>query len=166
LACAFALASSSAFAALGQPAATISQDGSSVLSSVQARQFAQATQAVAQANVTVQTVQSGPIAISEYVRSDTGEVFAIRYAGPYMPNLQQLLGQYFPIVTAQNQQAPAGRPLPRGPVRDIQVTSTDPANTTGLNLVVHEQGFMGSFTGYAYDPTLLPQGFDISNLSN
>lgn len=164
LAC-IAVASSSAMAALGQSAGSIAKDGSSRLVGGQARQFAQAAQAVAQANFTVQTVQNGPIVISEYVRADNDEVFALRYAGPYMPNMQQLLGQYFPILTAQNQQVPAGKPLPRGPVRNIRVAGSAPGNTTGLNLVVHEQGFMGSFSGYAYDPTLLPQGFSTSILA-
>jgi hypothetical protein len=140
-----------AHATLGGNAASVAQDGSSNLTIPAARQMAQAATGAAQATFSVQTVQSGRIAVSEYVSTATNAVFAIRFAGPYLPDLAQLTGTYFPAL-----QAAMAKIGPRVPVRDISTPT----------LVLHEQGFMGSFTGYVYDPTLTPVGFDSSILAN
>ena len=78
--------------------------------------------------------------VKEYV-SPAGMVFGVSWQGPFMPNLQQLLGSYF----GQLQQAAQARRLRRGPLV-IRLK----------NFVLVSGGHMRSFRGVAYDPNLLP----------
>jgi hypothetical protein len=86
------------------------------------------------------TASSGMV-VKEFVSPD-GLVFGITWQGPTMPNLQQLLGSYFP----QFQQAAQSRARRRGPL----VLRTE-------KLVVESGGHMRSFHGRAYVPSLFPK---------
>ncbi len=79
--------------------------------------------------------------VREYV-SPAGKVFGISWHGPYLPNMQQLLGTYF-IHLQQYAQAQTGRH--GGPL----IIEKD-------NFVFTSGGHMRSYHGRAYVPNLLP----------
>ncbi|PMS22503.1 hypothetical protein C0Z18_04005 [Trinickia dabaoshanensis] len=95
-------------------------------------------------SVRITTYSSGTT-VREYVGAD-GNVFAIAWNGPSMPDLQGLLGNYFPQYASGVKAIHAARHS-RGPVA---VESSD--------LVVHSGGHMGSFFGQAWLPSALPAG--------
>jgi len=83
--------------------------------------------------------------VNEYV-SPEGKVFAITWHGPFVPNMQQLLGSYyqrFADAAASQRQAHTRH-------RAVNIQQPD--------LVVQNGGHMRSYFGTAYVPTLLPQG--------
>ena len=83
----------------------------------------------------------GGTIISEYV-SSTGRVFAVSWHGPFIPEMQQILGSYFQQYSAA---LGAKRPYGRRPL-NIQVPG----------LVVQTGGHMGAYFGRAYLPEMLP----------
>lgn len=72
-----------------------------------------------------------------------GVVFGISWSGPVMPDLKQLLGDYF----AEFQQAAQAA----GPRRRALLAESE-------HLVIESAGHMRSFRGRAYVPTLVPAG--------
>jgi len=88
---------------------------------------------------------SGGTLIKEYA-SPAGKVFAVTWRGPFIPNMQQLLGTYFDqfaqAAKAQRESHVGRRPL----------------NIQQPNLVVQSGGHMRSFLGRAYAPDLIPMG--------
>jgi len=101
------------------------------------------------------TIQETRLESSTVVREYTtpaGVVFAITWQGPVLPNLQALLGNYFPTFeqeTTRAQQAGHQR---------TRVLMQTPS------LVVQSTGRMGRFKGHAYAPDLVPQGVDLQGL--
>ena len=87
-------------------------------------------------------------AIREYVSAD-GQVFAVAWQGPLMPDLQQILGSYF----ADYEAAATGKRAGRGPVLVQQP-----------GLVVHSGGRMRAFFGRAYIPQQLPAGVALDEI--
>ena len=85
------------------------------------------------------------IVVREYV-SPGGRVFGVTWRGPFIPDMQQLLGGYFPqyVVAAK---AERERRVGRAPL-NIQLPG----------LVVQTGGHMRAYFGRAYDPELLPAG--------
>lgn len=81
------------------------------------------------------------VRVREYV-SPAGQVFAVSWQGPFMPDLQKLLGVYF----EQFAQAAKSKRVRRGPLI-IRLPG----------LVVESSGHMRSFAGRAYVPQMLPQ---------
>ena len=79
--------------------------------------------------------------VSEYI-SPQGRVFAVSWRGPFIPDLQQLLGSY---VTQVQQAAQAQTRWRGGP---LVVRANDFVFVSG--------GHMRSFHGSAYVPSLLP----------
>ena len=79
--------------------------------------------------------------VREYV-SPAGKVFGVAWEGPFLPNLQQVLGPYFEQL-ARAQSNRRGR----GPLI-IQLPG----------LVLYSGGHMRAFAGQAYVPNMLPQG--------
>jgi Protein of unknown function (DUF2844) len=130
----------SALAALGE------QPTSFIAEQTQTQSAAQITQA---ANYTVQQIvmPSGTV-VKEYVLSN-GNVFAVAWSGPSMPDLRQLLGQYFDGYTAAAKQKRSGRG---------KVVIEQP------ELVVRSGGHMHAFSGSAYLPALLPEGFSAKEI--
>lgn len=83
--------------------------------------------------------------VREYVSSE-GRVFGVAWSGPFIPNMQQLLGSYFQQYSAgvkAHHEAAHGR---------------QPLSIQEPGLVLVNTGHMRSFHGRAYDPGLLPQG--------
>jgi len=97
------------------------------------------------------TVLDNGTAISEYA-TPAGLVFALSWEGPFMPDLNSLLGSYFQTFKAQ---ADAGRAA-----RNIGT----PVGVDSSNLVVRSSGRMRSYSGYAYAPDLVPSGVTISDV--
>jgi Protein of unknown function (DUF2844) len=83
----------------------------------------------------------GGTVISEYV-SSTGRVFAVSWRGPFIPEMQQILGSYF-----QQYSAALGAKRPYG---------RRPLNIQEPGLVVQTGGHMGAYFGRAYLPEMLP----------
>ena len=85
--------------------------------------------------------------VRQYVDGTTGRVFAVVWQGPFLPDLQQLLGDYFqPFVQQGAARSRTDRLLRRDDV------------------VVHSSGRMRAFSGRAYLPGQLPQGVSIDEL--
>jgi hypothetical protein len=80
-----------------------------------------------------------------------GIVFAVTWAGPVIPDLQQLLGTQFAVYTT----ALAARQRP-GLQRSVRVA------TPGL--VVESDGHLRNFTGRAYMPAMIPTGVSLADL--
>lgn len=90
----------------------------------------------------------GGILVKEYL-SPTSTVFAIAWQGPTLPNLRQLLGDYFTQYTE-------GAKTHRGDHGQLAIQQGD--------LVVESSGRMRAFTGRAYLPGNVPQGFAVSDI--
>jgi hypothetical protein len=89
-------------------------------------------------------------AIHEFV-SRSGKVFAVTWNGQAPPDLRQILGSYF----GDYRSAVVARTGP-GARRHVAIVLPD--------LVVHAAGRMRAFYGAAYVPSLVPVGFDLSEL--
>jgi hypothetical protein len=90
------------------------------------------------------TLGNGTV-VREYLAAD-GTVFGLAWRGPQMPNLNDLLGTYFPQYLAGVEAVRAARGG-HGPVAVEQGS-----------LVVHSGGHMGAFAGQAWLPQALPAG--------
>jgi hypothetical protein len=112
-----------------------------------------ASSASASASYTVRetTLGNGTV-VREYLTTD-GTVFAITWRGPQMPDLNELLGSYFPQYVAGVKAARAARGGARGPVAVDQ-----------SSLVVQSGGHMGAFSGRAWLPPALPAGVSGSDI--
>lgn len=82
--------------------------------------------------------------VREYLTSD-GRVFAVSWEGPFMPDLQQMLGAYYSRFTE------AASAPHVGSRRHFRVAQP--------GLVVESNGRMRAFYGRAWDPSLLPPNF-------
>ncbi|WP_158300633.1 DUF2844 domain-containing protein [Chromobacterium sp. ATCC 53434] len=89
-----------------------------------------------------QSVDAGGRLIRQYADGN-GTVFAVAWSGKSLPDLQQLLGTYFPAYRQAQQANRAGLNVMRGQVGSF---------------VVHSLGRMGAFSGAAYDTALMPAG--------
>jgi Protein of unknown function (DUF2844) len=126
-----------ALAALGGDVTSVHEDQAQMKGTLKTTQSA--------AYTVHQITAPGNTVIKEYV-SPAGKVFAVTWHGPFIPNMQQLLGTYFDqfaaAAKAQRESGPGHRP----------VTINQPG------LVFHNGGHMRSYFGKAYLPTMLPQG--------
>ena len=94
--------------------------------------------------------------VREYV-SPQGAVFGVAWEGPFLPDLQQLLGPYY--QQAQKAQAAAQQAAKQQPrARRAPIVIETPG------LVVYETGHVRSFHGQAYVPQLVPQGVQTSDI--
>lgn len=125
-----------AFASLGGTVASVDADRAQMKAS------ASVTHA---AGYEVHAIQSAAgTVVSEYV-SPQGAVFAVAWHGPFLPQMQQILGSYYRQYTAALAAQPhhyGRRPL------DIQ----EPG------LVIQTAGHMGDYFGRVYIPAMLPSG--------
>lgn len=91
------------------------------------------------------------VAIREYA-TPAGQVFAVSWHGPVLPDLNTLLGSYFSAFKLETEQRRlAGR---RG----------SPINMETEGLVVRSNGRMRNFFGHAYAPALIPAGVNIKDV--
>jgi hypothetical protein len=86
--------------------------------------------------------------VREYL-SD-GKVFAVSWQGPFIPDLQRMLGAYYARY-AQAASAPHA-----GSHRHLRIEQP--------GLVVESNGRMRAFYGRAWDPALLPQSFTVADI--
>jgi hypothetical protein len=87
--------------------------------------------------------------VREYLTAG-GTVFALTWQGPVRPDLRQMLGSYYARY-AQGAGAPHA-----GGHRHLAVTQP--------GLVVESNGRMRAFYGRAWDPSLLPAHFSVTDL--
>jgi hypothetical protein len=97
------------------------------------------------------TLGNGTV-VREYLAAD-GSVVGLAWRGPQMPDLNDLLGSYFPQYVAGVKAVRAARGGARGPV------SVDQSG-----LVVRSGGHMGAFSGQAWLPPALPAGVSGSDI--
>ncbi|MGC1458481.1 MAG: DUF2844 domain-containing protein [Steroidobacteraceae bacterium] len=86
--------------------------------------------------------------VTEYLNSQ-GTVYAVTWRGPSLPNLHQILGNYF-----VNYQTAAKQPVVRH--RLVRVNSAD--------IVIESSGRMRAFVGRAWVPALLPSGVTAADI--
>jgi hypothetical protein len=98
-------------------------------------------------SVHVMQTPSG-ITVREYADT-SGNVFAVTWQGPFMPDLKQLLGPYFSNYVGAARKRHGG-------LHHLTVADK--------NLVVHSQGHMRAFSGIAYLPAKLPTGVKPADL--
>jgi Protein of unknown function (DUF2844) len=89
--------------------------------------------------------------VREYV-SPAGAVFGVSWQGPFIPDMQQLLGTYF---DAYSSAAQTQRTAHKGHA---------PLSIQQPGLVVESNGHMRSYSGRAYDPEKLPQGVTANDI--
>lgn len=100
--------------------------------------------------VEVTQLENGTI-IRQYA-SLTGQVFAVAWQGPVLPDLYDLLGNYFSVFKLETDQArQMGR---RGA----------PVDMSRDGLVVRSNGRMRNFFGHAYATDLVPAGVTIKDI--
>lgn len=100
-------------------------------------------------NFSVQQSQTPSGVIIKEFLSNSGTVFAVSWQGPLMPDLKQLLGQYFNnyVTAAKNN---------RGGHNHLGIQQAD--------LVVQSSGHLRAFSGFAYIPSLMPAGVTVEQL--
>ncbi len=102
-------------------------------------------------NVEVHQLQSptGTV-VNEYL-SSSGTVFAVTWQGPFMPDMQQILGSYF----QQYSTALSSQPRQYG---------HHPLNIKQAGLVVQTGGHMRAHWGRVFVPALVPEGVNAEQL--
>ena len=127
-------------AGLGQADTSVQTDAVRLKGSIKATQYI---------GYQVQEMQmpSGTL-VREFVASN-GTVFAVAWNGPTVPNLRQILGQYFDNFVAAARAKHAGH-------RHLEIQQSD--------LVVQVGGHMRAFSGRAYLPPAVPAGVSIADL--
>lgn len=102
-------------------------------------------------NVEVHQLQSpAGTVVNEYL-SSAGTVFAVTWQGPFMPDMQQILGSYF----AQYSAVLSSQPRQFG---------RHPLNIKQPGLVVQTGGHMRAHWGRVYVPALVPEGVNADDL--
>jgi hypothetical protein len=147
---ALAVSAGEAMAALGTaPSIPPAASPSSPVSGARALSAASSTQSTVYTRHEVQ-LENGTT-VREFVTPE-GLVFAVAWRGPVLPDLQALLGNYFKTFKAETEQARTmGR---RG----------SPVSIERDGLIIRSSGRMRNFFGYAYAPSLVPAGVNISDV--
>jgi hypothetical protein len=150
------LATQSAHAALGGAPMTpptdasvsnrVVQPGGSATTGAQSVMRSASSSASSASYTVRETTFGNGTVVREYLAAD-GSVFGIAWRGPQMPDLNNLLGSFFPQYVAGVKAVRAARGGGRGPV------SVDQSG-----LVVRSGGHMGAFAGQAWLPAALPAG--------
>jgi hypothetical protein len=83
--------------------------------------------------------------VREYLDAQ-GNVFAVSWSGPFLPDLKEILGEHFETLAAQQRNQRAGGRSP------LHIRQSD--------VVIDSEGHMGAFQGRAWLPAQLPAGFD------
>lgn len=98
-----------------------------------------------------ETLLENGTSVREYA-TPAGVVFALAWRGPVLPDLSVLLGNYFQAFKAATEQA-----------RTVGKRGS-PVNVERGDLVVSSNGRMRNFFGYAYAPTLIPNGVNVKDV--
>lgn len=94
------------------------------------------------------TTPAGTV-VREFVSPASGQVFAVTWQGPFMPDLKQVLGDHFATFA---EAAGKGR-IGRGN-----------ALVSRPEVVIHSGGHMRAFEGKAYLPGQLPEGVRLEDI--
>lgn len=132
-----------AFAALGEKANSVQADQVHMMASL--RTIPGESQVVQELRAPTGVV------VREYV-SAAGDVFAVSWQGPWLPDMRQLLGRHFDEYERALQAQSNGRPGRR------------PIHVELPGLVVQVTGHPRSFAGRAYVPEMLPQGMKAEDI--
>jgi hypothetical protein len=92
-----------------------------------------------------QKVLDSGTTVHEYLDAQ-GNVFAVSWSGPFLPDLKEILGEHFDTLAAQQRNQRAGGRSP------LHIRQSD--------VVIDSEGHMGAFQGRAWLPAKLPAGFD------
>jgi Protein of unknown function (DUF2844) len=124
--------------------ASLGGNASSVLEDVGVLHATSQSSSAAGVRIIEITTDNG-LQVREYL-TPIGQVFAVAWNGPVMPDLQQVLGsrfaEYSAVLRAQDH-----------PGRHREVTVSHPG------LVVQAAGHLRAYSGRAYLPTAVPAGF-------
>ncbi len=132
-----------AYASLGGGADSIEADRAAMKGQVQTRQGS--AYSVHQIQGTQGT------AVREYLSAD-GVVFAVAWQGPFVPDLQQLLGSYFDMYVQGVKEEKA------------RYVGRHPLNLQLPGLVVQRSGHLRAESGRAYLPEKVPLGVNVEGL--
>jgi Protein of unknown function (DUF2844) len=135
--------SSPGMAALGGDTASVSADRALIAGELHSTPMVQ---------YDLHEITRGALSVREYA-TRAGQVFAVTWSGPVPPNLQALLGQYFPRFQAAAAVSHQANP---GLHRHFRLTQTD--------LVIEQSGRLRDFRGIAYLPLQVPAGLSLDNL--
>jgi hypothetical protein len=127
--------------------AALGGDVGSVVTDQQQMKATRAVRANTRYTVHEITTPYGTI-VREYVSPD-GKVFGVAWRGPFLPDLQQILGSYYGQFVQGSQEARAAQPRRS---RNVPLTVEQP------ELVLHSGGRMRAYAGHAYVPGMIPQG--------
>lgn len=127
--------------------AALGGDVASVVADQQQMKATRAVQANANYSVHVITTPYGTT-VREYVSPD-GKVFGLAWRGPFLPNLQQLLGNYYEQFVQGVQEAKAAH---------SRRTRNVPLTVDAPELVLRSGGRIRAYVGHAYAPGLVPPG--------
>jgi hypothetical protein len=123
-----------ACAALGEPESSIPGD---------VQHFQGSIKSTARTNYRVHEIQLPSGTILREFSAIGGNVFAVTWSGPAIPDLRQALGRYFDVYVAAAQTKQGGR-------RHLQIEQS--------GFVMQSSGHMRAFSGRAYLPQALPAG--------
>jgi hypothetical protein len=138
--CAFAM-SWPCFATLGGDLSTVQQDRTRLKASLRVSPST---------GYTVHELTAGTgTTVREYATPD-GRVFGVAWQGPWKPNLQQLLGDYFADYQAATKAKRTGR--------------NGPLSSSTSRVVIEARGRPRAFFGRAYVPDLLPPNVNPSEI--
>jgi hypothetical protein len=127
-------APSLAFAALGGNVSTVQADSVHMKATLRI--------ASTQEKYTVHEIETPSGTVVREYASPSGTVFAVTWRGPTIPDLHQVLGDYFDTFTQAAKAKHSGH---------SHLSVQQPG------LVVHSSGHMRAFSGRAYVPSLVPQ---------
>jgi hypothetical protein len=130
-----------AAAALGGPASSVAADQTHM----KAMREVKASPAYTVHEITTPT---GTV-VREFVSPASGKVFAVTWQGPFMPDLQQVLGDHFATFVAAAGKERIGR---------------SNASVNRPEVVIHSGGHMRAFEGKAYLPDQLPEGVHLDDI--
>jgi Protein of unknown function (DUF2844) len=129
-----ALAPRLACAALGEPESSIGSDVQHLKASIKSTD---------RSNYRVHEIQLPSGTVLREFAAVGGNVFAVTWSGPAIPDLRQALGRYFDVyITAARAK--------RGTRRHLQIEQSE--------FVMQSSGHMRAFSGRAYLPQALPPG--------
>jgi hypothetical protein len=92
--------------------------------------------------------------VREFV-AQNGTVFGVAWRGPFLPNLQQILGDYYGKYMQGAEQSRAEQPR-RSHNAPLAVNQPD--------FVMHSTGHTRAYAGQAYIPGMIPQGVDAKKI--
>ena len=129
-----------ACAALGEPETSVADDVSQLKGSIKS---------TLRGNYRVHEIQlpSGTV-LREFAGVD-GNVFAVAWSGPAIPDLRQALGRYFDVYVTAAQARQGGR-------RHLQIEQSE--------FVMQSSEHMRAFSGRAYLPQALPAGISAEEI--